>query len=293
MGAPLLRNLLAAVCLGMNADLLTPSVIDRLRAAGESPPAGVPQMPACTAVLPLRPHHSIAHHPPTLLLPAGWEPLLRQIQQDTTYQGHYRPYFLACSAVLLAALRSWGGTAAELAALSANLRALMPLAVPPRSGEHFRGQPLQSHSSNMPPRMEMPASWPAPAALPAQPRCSASPTSSTAWCLPKQTLAASAPRIKALHAAVPCLNCPLVLQVEGPDGSTLTIVQATHVTRDYTKQCAACGVGEGEPGVRLQACGGCRRRVRYCSKQCQVRVWALWLFPRAASAASLRRRCHH
>lgn len=53
-------------------------------------------------------------------------------------------------------------------------------------------------------------------------------------------------------------------------GEAFTIVRSDLATRDYTKACAACGKGEGEDGVHLRACAGCKR-CRYCSVPCQVR----------------------
>lgn len=55
----------------------------------------------------------------------------------------------------------------------------------------------------------------------------------------------------------------------GPDGRPLTVLQSTFVSRDYTKECAACGKGEGDEGVHLRTCSACKR-CRYCSVDCQV-----------------------
>lgn len=52
------------------------------------------------------------------------------MKADTRYRGHYHQFFHTTATALLDALRGWGGTAVELAALGPRLAQALPLSIP-------------------------------------------------------------------------------------------------------------------------------------------------------------------
>ncbi|PRW60857.1 hypothetical protein C2E21_1097 [Chlorella sorokiniana] len=184
---------------------------------------------------------------------AGWEPVLRRIQSDRTYQGPYRTYFQQMSTFLLEALPAFRGADGDAL-----------------GGEAFRfGEKLVEITL----QMSRPAGSPATLRMD-RPRDPSSLVENELRRPTGQTIGPDGQPLNTYEAQTMVRTYHKRCGQCGKDEAQLAEEAAAAAAAGAACSSAAAGDQgqEAAGGVRLRACSSCRR-AHYCSRECQVAHW--------------------